>query len=69
MAAKARDEFEKRKVESADSPTKESVGEYSNYDSELMSNRRGVVANGYRFNATGAVLFGVNFPWSMILGM
>jgi len=46
MAAKSRAELERRKAEGTDNATKDSVGEYSNYDG---------------LNVSGEVLFGVNF--------
>jgi hypothetical protein len=63
MAAKSRVELERRKAEGTDAATKDSVGEYSNYDGEwfdISTPEEVLTLSG--LNVSGAVLFGVNFP-------
>lgn len=63
MSTKARAELERRKAAGTDAVTKDSVGEYSNYDSEYSVYRAsGAMLTVQGLNATGDVLFGVNFP-------
>jgi hypothetical protein len=63
MSIKARAELERRKAVGTDAITKDSVGEYSNYDSKCPTYLpSGTMLTIQGLDATGDVLFGVNFP-------